>query len=173
MEFQLSYCKYKRWCCESATRHMPASLENSAAATGLEKVSFQPIPKKGNAKECSNYCTTALISHTSKVMLKILQARLQQSKVCEPWTSRCSSYKSEEPEEPEIKLSTSVGSSKKQENIRKKNLLLLYWLHQSLWKITRNCGKFLKRWEYQTSLPASWKICTHIKKQQLKLDMEP
>ena len=57
---------------------MPANLENSAVATGLEKVSFIPIPKKGNAKECSNYCTTALIWHASKVILKILQARLQQ-----------------------------------------------------------------------------------------------
>ena len=57
---------------------MPANLENSAVATGLKKVSFIPIPKKGNAKECSNYRTIALISHTSKVMLKILQARLQQ-----------------------------------------------------------------------------------------------
>ena len=57
---------------------MPASLENSAVATGLEKVSFIPIPKKGNAKECSNYNTIALISHASKVMLKILQVRLQQ-----------------------------------------------------------------------------------------------
>ena len=55
-----------------------ASQENSAVATGLEKVSFHSIPKKGNAKECSNYCTIALISHTRKVMLKILQARLQQ-----------------------------------------------------------------------------------------------
>ena len=53
-------------------------MENSAVATGLEKVSFHLIPKKGNAKECSNYHTIALISHTSKVMLKILQARLQQ-----------------------------------------------------------------------------------------------
>ena len=57
---------------------MPASLENSAVATGLDKVSFLPIPKKGNAKECSNDHTIALISHASKVMLKILQARLQQ-----------------------------------------------------------------------------------------------
>ena len=57
---------------------MPANLENSAVATGLEKVIFIPIPKNGNAKECSNYCTIALISHASKVMLKILQARLQQ-----------------------------------------------------------------------------------------------
>ena len=61
----------------AAARNMPANLENSAVATGLEKV-FIPIPKKVNAKECSNYCTIALISHTSKVMLKILQARLQQ-----------------------------------------------------------------------------------------------
>ena len=57
---------------------MPANLENSAVATGLEKVSFIPVPKKGNAKRCSNYRTIALISHASKVMLNILQARLQQ-----------------------------------------------------------------------------------------------
>jgi len=49
----------------------------TAVATGLEKVNFVPIPKKGNAKKCSNYCTNALISHASKIMLKILQARLQ------------------------------------------------------------------------------------------------
>ena len=57
---------------------MPANLESSAVATGLEMWVFIPIPKKGNIKECSNYCTIALISHASKVMLKILQARLQQ-----------------------------------------------------------------------------------------------
>ena len=58
---------------------MPANLENSAVATGLDKVSFHSkIPKKVSAKDCSNYCTIALISHASKVMLKILQARLQQ-----------------------------------------------------------------------------------------------
>ena len=57
---------------------MLASLEDSAVATGLEKSVFIPIPKKGNAKECSNYCTIALISHASKVLLKIVQARLQQ-----------------------------------------------------------------------------------------------
>ena len=57
---------------------MPANLENPAVTTGLEKVSLHSIPKKGNAKECSNYCTTALISHASKVMFKILQVKLQQ-----------------------------------------------------------------------------------------------
>ena len=57
---------------------MPANLENSAVTTGLKRSVFIPIPKKGNAKKCTNYCTTALISHTSKVILKILQARLHQ-----------------------------------------------------------------------------------------------
>ena len=57
---------------------MSANLENSGVATGLEKLVFIPISKKGNTKECSNYHTSALISHASKVMLKILQARLQQ-----------------------------------------------------------------------------------------------
>ena len=58
--------------------NMPANLENSAVDTGLEKSLFILIPKKGNGKECSKYCTVAVISHASKVMLKILQARLQQ-----------------------------------------------------------------------------------------------
>ena len=57
---------------------MPANLENSAVATGLEKVSFHSNPKEGNVKECSNYRTIGFISHASKIMLKILQARLQQ-----------------------------------------------------------------------------------------------
>ena len=67
----------------SLLQDMPANLENSAVATGLEKSVFIPIPKKGNAKECSNYWAIALISHASKVMLKILQARLQQYVNCE------------------------------------------------------------------------------------------
>ena len=62
---------------------MPANLENSAVTTGLAKSVFIPIPKKGNAKECSNYCTVALISHAAIVIFKILQARLQQYMNCE------------------------------------------------------------------------------------------
>jgi len=86
---------------------MPANLKNSAVATGLEKVSFHSIPKKGNAKECSNYLTIALISHANKVMLKILQARLQQYV-----NSELQMFKLvlEKTEEPEIKLSTSAGA---------------------------------------------------------------
>ena len=63
---------------------MPANLENSAVATDWKRSVFIPIPKKDNAKEWSHYCTVGLISHASKVMLKILQARLQQYVNCEP-----------------------------------------------------------------------------------------
>ena len=86
---------------------MPANLENPPVATGLEKTVFIPIPKKGNAKECSNYHTVALISHASKVMFKILQARLQQYV-----NHELPNFKLvlEKAEEPEIKLPTSTGS---------------------------------------------------------------
>ena len=77
---------------------------------------FIPIPKKGNTKECSDYCTIALISHASKVMLKILQARLQQYVNRELPNVQDGFRKAEE---PEIKLTTSTGSSKKQESSRK------------------------------------------------------
>ena len=77
---------------------------------------FIPIPKKGNAKECSNYCTITLISHSSKIIFKILQARLQQYVNCEIPDVQAGLRKEEE---PEIKLPTSTGSSKKQESSRK------------------------------------------------------
>ena len=82
----------------------------------LKRSVFIPIPKKGNAKGCSNYCTIALISQASKVMLKILQARLQQYVNCDFQMFKLDLEKAEE---PEIKFPASVGSSKKQENSRK------------------------------------------------------
>ena len=149
---------------------MPANLENSAVATGLKKVSFHSNPKKGNAKQCSNYCTIVLISHASKVMLKILQARLQYT-----WTMNFQMFKLdlEKTEEPEIKLPTSVGSWNKQESSRKTATSALLTMSKPLtvW-ITVNCGKFWKRWEHQTTLPASWENCVQVRKQQLELDME-
>ena len=98
----------------------------------LEKVSFIPIPKKGNAKECSNYCTIALISHASKVMLKILQARLQQYVNCELPNVQAGFRKGRGTRD---KLPTSIGSSSvgKSKRVLEKHLLLLCWLHQSLW----------------------------------------
>ena len=83
---------------------------------------FIPIPKKGNPKECSKHFTTALVSHASKVMLKILQARLQQYMNCEFSHVQAGFRKGRE---PEIKLPTSVGSSKKQESSRKTSISAL------------------------------------------------
>ena len=85
---------------------MPANLENSAVAIGLGRSVFIPIPKKGNAKECSNYCTIAFISHASEVMLKILQARLQQYMNLNFQVFKLDLEKAEE---PEIKVPTSTG----------------------------------------------------------------
>ena len=79
----------------------------------------------------------------------------------------------EKAQEPEIKLSTSTGSSKKQESSRKTSTSALLTMPKSLTVcVTTNCGKFWKRWEYQTTLPASWEMCMQVRKQQLELDME-
>ena len=101
---------------------------------------FIPIPKKGNAKECSNYRTIALNSHASKVMLKILQARLQQYVNHDLPDVQAGLEKAEE---PEIKLSTSAGSLKKQKSSRKTSISALLTMPKPLtvW-ITINCGKF-------------------------------
>ena len=114
---------------------------------------FIPIPNKGNAKECSNYCTIALISHAIKVMLKIHQARLQQ-------------YTNQESSEVQTGYRKGRGTRdqidsicwiiEKQENSRKISTSASLTMPKPLtvW-ITTNCGKFYKRWEYQTTLAAS------------------
>ena len=101
---------------------------------------FIPVPKEGNTKECSNYRTIALISHARKVMLKILQARLQQYMNRELPDVKMALEKAEE---PEIKLPTSAGLSKKQESSRKTSISALLTMPKPLtvW-ITINCGKF-------------------------------
>ena len=115
---------------------------------------FIPIPKQGNAKECSNYCTMALISHASKVKLKILQARLQQYVNHEIPDVPAGYGKAEE---PVIKLPT----SKKQESSRQAftSVLLTIPKPLTLW-IATNCVIFLKRWEYQIpDLPPEKPVC--------------
>ena len=108
---------------------MPANLENSAVAPGLKKVVFIPIPKKGNAKECSDYHTDVLISHASKGILKILQARLQQYVNHELPDVQAGFRKREE---PESKLPTSVGSSKERESSRKTSISALLTMPKPL-----------------------------------------
>ena len=131
---------------------------------------FIPIPKKGNAKECSNYRTIAIISHTSRVMLKILQASLQQYVNHELPDVQAGFRKGRVTRD---QIANIPGSSKKQESSRKTSISA--WLTMpkplTVW-ITINCGKFWKTWEYQTTWPASWEICIQVRKQQLELDME-
>ena len=130
MEFQLN--SFKSWkmmlwkCCTQYASKFGKLSSGHRTGKGV----FIPIPKKGNAKECSNYCTIALISHASKVMLKILQARLQQ-------------YVNHEL--PDVQAGFRKGRGmrdqianirwimEKPESSRKKHLFLLYWLCQSLW----------------------------------------
>ena len=132
---------------------MPAHLENSTGATGLEKSVFIPIPKKGNANKCSNYYTMHSYLHASNVMLNILQARLQQFVNQEFQVFKLDLEKAEE---SEIILSISVGSDKKQENSRKASTFSSLTMLKPLtvW-ITINCGNFFKRCKYQVTLPAS------------------
>ena len=132
---------------------MSANLENSAMATGLEKVSFHSTPKKGDATECSNYCTTALISHASKVMLNILQARLQQYVNHELPDVQTGFRKGRGTRHQIGNICWIIRKARVPEKTSTSALLttpkpLIVW-------ITINCGKFLKTWEYQTTFPAS------------------
>ena len=141
---------------------MPANLGNSAVATGLEKSIFILIPKKGNAKWCSDFCTIALISHANKVMLKVLQARLQQ-------------YMNGELPDIQARFRKYRGTSNQianmcwiiekarefQKTSTSASLTMLKPL--TMW-ITTNCGKFFNTWEYQTALPVSWATCMQVKK---------
>ena len=129
---------------------------------------FIPIPKKGNAKECSNYHTIALNSHASKVMLKILQARLQQ-------------YMNHELPNVQAGFRKGRGTKDQIANIHwvikkvrefQKNIYFCFIdmpKPLTVW-ITTSCGKFFKRWDLlldQTTLPASWETCMQVEKQQL------
>ena len=117
---------------------------------------FIPIPKKSNAKECSNYHTIAFISYASKSMLKILQGRLQQYM---NWELPDVQARFRKGRGTRDQIANILGSSKKQESSRKTSTsgLLIMPNPLTVW-ITTNCGKFFKGWEYQTTWPASWEI---------------
>ena len=114
--------------------------------------------------------TDYMSNYTSKVMFKILQARLQQYINRELPDVQAGFRKGRG---PEIKLPTSSGSLKKQESSRKTSISALLTMPKPLtvW-ITTNSGKFWKRWKYQTTWPTSWEICMQVRKQQLELDLE-
>ena len=122
---------------------------------------FIPIPKKGSAKECSNYWTFALILHAIKVILKILQARLQQymnQKLPDVqaglWKGRGTRYQ----------IAEICWNIEKSREFQKTSASLTVLKPLTVW-ITTNCGKFLKGWEYHTTLPVDWETCMQAKKQ--------
>ena len=170
MEFQLSYSKSWKmmlWkCCTPYARKFGKLSSSHRTGKGV----FISIPKKGNAKECSNYHTIALISHASKLMLKILQARHLQYVNLERPDVQAGFRKGRG---TRVKLPTSAGSWKKQESSRKTSISASLTMPKPLtvW-ITINCGKFFNRWEYQTTWPAFWETCMQVRKQQLEPDME-
>ena len=130
---------------------------------------FIPVPKKGNAKECSNYHTIVLISHASKVMLKILQARHQQYVNCElPYVQ--AEFRKGRGTRDQI---ANICWIMKKAREFQKNIYFCFidYAKAFVW-ITINCRKFLKRWKYQTIWPTFWEICMQVRKQQLELDME-
>ena len=136
----------------------------------LVLIVFIPTSKKGNAKQCSNYCTITLISHANKVILKILQARLQQ------YVNRGL---------PDVQAGFRKGRGtrdqianicwivEKAREFQKTCISALLSMPKplTLW-IRINCGKFWKRWEYQSIWPASWETYMQVRKQQLELDTE-
>ena len=148
---------------------MPANLENSAVASGLEKFNFHFNPKERQWQRILNH-TIGLMSHASKVMLKILQARLQQ-------------YVNHELPVVQAGFRKGRGTRNQIANIRwiiekgrefQENMYLCLMTMpkpMTVW-IRTNCGKFLKRWKCHTTLLASWEVSVQIKKQHLELDME-
>ena len=150
---------------------MLANLEESAVATGLEKGQFS-FQSQRKAMPKNNQTTAQL--HSSHMLVKWC-LKFSKPGFSNTWTVNFQTFKLvwEKAEEPEIKLPTSAGSLKKRESSRKTSTSALLTMPKPLtvW-ITTNCEKIWKRWEYQTTWPASWEICMQVRKQQLELDME-
>ena len=170
MKFQLSYLKswkmmLRKCCTQYASKFGKLS---SGHRTGKDKFSFQ-----SQRKEMPKSAQTTAQLHSSHMLVKEC-SNFSKPGFSNMWTMTFQMFKVlEKAEEPEIKLPTSAGSLKKQESSRKTSISALLTMPKPLtvW-ITRNCGKFWKRWEYQTTWPASWETSLQVRKQQLELDME-
>ena len=131
---------------------------------------FILIPKNSNAKECSSYHTIVFISHALVARLCSKSFKLGFNNT---WTKNFQMYKLgfEEAEETEIRLPSFVGSWRKQECSRKNIYFCFTDCVKAFDCVDHHCGKFLKRWECQTTLPASWETCMQVKKQQLEISI--
>ena len=158
MEFLAELFQFLKDDAVKVLHSMPTNLENSGMATGLEKVSFHYNWKERKCQRVFKLPHNCTHLHTSKVMLNILQARLQQYLNWEFSDVHAGLKKAEE---PEIKLLTCIGSQNNQQNSRKTSTSAWLTTLQPLtvW-VTTNCGKFLKRWEYQIPyLPPVKTVC--------------
>ena len=136
-----------------------------------KKSVFIPIPKKINAKECLSYHTVVLISHANKILLKILQVRLQQYMNPEFPDVQAGFRKGRETRDQIANTHWIIEKQRKSLKKKKKSASLTILKPLTVWIIT-NCGKLLKRWEYQTILSAPWEACMQDKKQKLEPDMK-
>ena len=171
MEFQLSCFKsWKMMLWKCCTQNASKFGKLSSGHRTVKRSVFIPIPKKGNAKECSNYRTIAFISHASKVTFKILQARLQQYMNHKLPDVQAGFRKGRGTKDQTANISWIMEKARE---FQKSSIFALLTMPKPLtvW-ITINCGKFWDRWEYQTTWPAASEICMHVRKQQLELDME-
>ena len=148
---------------------MPANLEISAVATGLKKVSFHSNPKERQCQRMLKLLHNCFISHASKLMFKILQARLQQYVNHELPDVQAGFKKGRETRD---QIANICWISKKAREFKKNIYFCFIDYAKTFAWITINCGKFWKRWEYQTTWPASWETYMRVRKQQLELDMK-
>ena len=136
-----------------------------------KKSVFILTPKKSNAKECSNCYTIAFTSYASKVMLKILRARLQQYVNWELADVQAGFRKGRGTRDQIANIHWIIEKARKFQKKTSTSASLTMVKPLIVW-ITTNCGKFLQRWEYQTTFPVSFEIGMRVKKQWLELDME-
>ena len=170
MEFQLRCFKSWKMMLWKCCTQYASKFEKDQWPQDWKRSVFIPIPKKGNAKACSNYHIIALISHDSKVMLKILQPRRQQYVNQKLPDVQAGFRKGRGTRNQIVNIHWII---KKAREFQKTSTSALLTMPKPLtvW-ITTNYGKSFKRWEYQTTWPASWEICMQVKKQQLELDIE-
>ena len=170
MEFQSSCFKSWKMMLWKCCTQYASKFEKLRVAIGLEKVSIHFNPRERQCQRIFKLPPNPLISHASKAMLKILQARLQQ-------------YVNWELPDVQTGFRKGRGTRDQIANMRwitkiarefQKNIYFCFIDHAKVFDcgITINCGKFFKRWEYQTTWPASWETCMQVRKQQLELDME-
>ena len=146
---------------------MPANLENSAVATGLEKVSYHSNLKERQRRAKNAQTTAQLHSSHMQVMFKILQARILQYMIRELPDVQAGFRKGRGTRNQITNICRVIEKASRKTSI---SALLTLPKPLTVW-IPTNGGKFFKRWDYQTTWPASWEICMQVREQQLELDM--